>query len=1105
MRLLTHRTCVVILLCAAAPSLFAAEGTVVSHEMIGPSARQWVASPWTSASGRFGPVSDVPAELGDSVKTALEITIGYSGRGFQSYGVTPAGAMPGQLRKLSIWAKAVQPGYSWLVSFKDANGNGIVDGKKLEWGLKTEPGKWTRSEFTIPAQWSQPVRVASLSGHNWSQQSAKADAVLRVCDFRVEVDISTAKDANSLVTVEAGTGVESNVFAGDEPARYLLTIDSWLGKEISGSLAYAIRDAEGAQLVRKESRISFNQTHEQPVEFSPPKRGVYEIAFDLKLSTGTEFSKRSRFACVPKPHEYTVQEKLASPYGLNIHGGAPGVAYKGIARMGFTWIRDYAYNKEWMVRARGEDGRYAGWPFYPGMDRNVLDSGLMLLPCLGGSIKSGVKDGKLQPDRQWTSDLMHILISFPQYPAWELDNEYDYGNGREEAARGWSSYDAYHKVFGQAVKLLDGKTLAVQQGTAGVHPEWVRRGVRNGSLDNIDVVNGHFYCGVSAPELSTGSTNVGEEGAPPSMLFDDLRDFVEAANSDGKPRQTWITEFGWDTLVGHVVSEREQAAYLQRGYLLGLQAGLDKMFWYWHRDTKAKPTTFFDGCGVLDPRDEPKPAAAAIAALAHFLKHPKPVGTFDLGPGTFGHVFRDGDTLVACAFKLAKDGPRTVAEFPNGKLYGMYSDPLAPTKQELDVTPVWIVGIPETDPMYLQTAYELKSRQLVRAAAGDTLPVELRVRNNRKTALSAAFTVQAPEGWAAEPATQNVSVPAGSTQVFPVRVKLPPAEKAGTREVRITVAEGNLRKALTTTVMTVPAAEVTVQPLTGEPGRTKIQATVTSNSFQATSIVLTAEAPKSWKVQPDRVELKDIPSRQTRTVTFDVTWDTNWTKDEKARIAVLDSAGEKLAETGIIPGAIRIPRAGDMKLDGDLTDWPADSRVPDWALGKVGSAAAAEVHMAYSDEGLHLAFKVGNSKVTVTDPKAFWSQDCVEVFIDTQNDKKERKGYSATDHQFWFCPMVQEKRAYAGQWKRGSEIAETLYDIPGVKSFCGRTADGYVMEILLPASRIKGFAAKAGRKLGLNLNISVPTQTGRNEISWPRPKGEEIFTRQHLWGVVELK
>ena len=68
-----------------------------------------------------------------------------------------------------------------------------------------------------------------------------------------------------------------------------------------------------------------------------------------------------------------------------------------------------------------------------------------------------------------------------------------------------------------------------------------------------------------------------------------------------------------------------------------------------------------------------------------------------------------------------------------------------------------------------------------------------------------------------------------------------------------------------------------------------------------------------------------------------------------------------------------------------------------------------------------------------------------------------------------------------------------------------RTDGGYVMEALLPAALLEGFAPEAGRRLGLNLNLTVPQETGRGEVYWPRAKADGAPDRPHLWGTIELK
>ena len=111
----------------------------------------------------------------------------------------------------------------------------------------------------------------------------------------------------------------------------------------------------------------------------------------------------------------------------------------------------------------------------------------------------------------------------------------------------------------------------------------------------------------------------------------------------------------------------------------------------------------------------------------------------------------------------------------------------------------------------------------------------------------------------------------------------------------------------------------------------------------------------------------------------------------------------------------------------------------------------------------------------------------------------------ATDHQFWFCPLVKEGRVYAGRWKRGNEIVDTQYDIPGVVSACRKTADGYVMEFLLPAAAMQGFNPAPGTTIGLNVNISVVGHRSQREVFWPIGKADGAMEQPWNWGRVTIQ
>jgi hypothetical protein len=101
-------------------------------------------------------------------------------------------------------------------------------------------------------------------------------------------------------------------------------------------------------------------------------------------------------------------------------------------------------------------------------------------------------------------------------------------------------------------------------------------------------------------------------------------------------------------------------------------------------------------------------------------------------------------------------------------------------------------------------------------------------------------------------------------------------------------------------------------------------------------------------------------------------------------------------------------------------------------------------------------------------------------------------------------PLVEQNRVYIGQWKRGTEIAETQYDIKGIQSAAKKTADGYVMEFLLPASAIQQFQPAAGSKIGINLNLGVQGTQSNREVYWPRQKESGAPAHPELWGTLEL-
>ena len=199
------------------------------------------------------------------------------------------------------------------------------------------------------------------------------------------------------------------------------------------------------------------------------------------------------------------------------------------------------------------------------------------------------------------------------------------------------------------------------------------------------------------------------------------------------------------------------------------------------------------------------------------------------------------------------------------------------------------------------------------------------------------------------------------------------------------------------------------------------------------------------------------------------------------------SARTRRLRRSLIPSQYAIRRAKNIKIDGRLNDWGPETQLPAWMLGSTAGDANATVHLAWAKEGLYGAVAVRDSKVNVKDPKSFWAGDVLELFLDTADNKQPRAAV-AGDHQFWFVPQPDANRVYLGQWKMKDEIPATRYEIPAIKGVAVRTADGYVMEFLLPADQIRNYRPEARRQARAEPQPDDPGQATQPRSLLARPK-----------------
>ncbi|NLX23111.1 MAG: hypothetical protein GXY55_15780 [Phycisphaerae bacterium] len=127
---------------------------------------------------------------------------------------------------------------------------------------------------------------------------------------------------------------------------------------------------------------------------------------------------------------------------------------------------------------------------------------------------------------------------------------------------------------------------------------------------------------------------------------------LKAAHELSGGRPLWLTEIGFPTQQQGGWSERNQASMLARIYTTSLASGVvANVSWYNFRNDGPDPFESEQNFGVVRTDFRPKPAYAALAAVAHQLAGVKVAGQIAVGEGAYAFRFSgDGeDVIVACA------------------------------------------------------------------------------------------------------------------------------------------------------------------------------------------------------------------------------------------------------------------------------------------------------------------------------------------------------------------------------------------------------------------------------------------------------------------------
>lgn len=201
-------------------------------------------------------------------------------------------------------------------------------------------------------------------------------------------------------------------------------------------------------------------------------------------------------------------------------------------------------------------------------------------------------------------------------------------------------------------------------------------------------------------------------------------------------------------------------------------------------------------------------------------------------------------------------------------------------------------------------------------------------------------------------------------------------------------------------------------------------------------------------------------------------------------------------------------------LNGELSDWPADTKLPNVRRGPtIGLDRSIlpdpNVHFAWTTEGLWIGFEVFDRDIQGAPANGWWwTRDNVELFISTRPTPADQSFYNAFSHQFFFVPIefpgADGQAGRVGQWHRaGDALTDHRIPHPDVQLAVRVLPDRYVAEMFMPNSALHGFDPQSHPAIAFNIHVrNFQTAT---DYFWSAPKTVQTQLRPNTWGTLFLQ
>ncbi len=598
--------------------------------------------------------------------------------------------------------------------------------------------------------------------------------------------------------------------------------------------------------------------------------------------------------------------------------------------------------------------------------------------------------------------------------------DYNYGN---ETNSGWAGFGgaaemaALNNAFALGTAKGDASAGKASLGVAEALENYVEEFIRNGTLNYLDAICLHPYCGV--PEAGIAKSIATKKNI----------------RSAGGNQQIWLTEIGFhvddngkfNELTGELTGVggftlRHQAEFLPRLFVLGKSYGVERIYWY-DFFGRNDPETFW----LIDENFKPLPAYHALVECSKRLKTAEPIDRTGFGELVQRHSFRRADGSTLLVTWALKDNVPADFRLPVGsKVFDREGKAMEVPENgilTLGHSPVYIENPPVAEVFDRQLIASSMDRRNfshplfrfeVKPGEAVEIPFVLFNGSLKAADIAAKVTGNYP-GWKVElPA--NLSVPAGET---------------GTAKIRLIAP-----------VDAVPGVEYAFSFVGIADG---------FRLTQAYTVRVRTQGKFPYQAIRDGAKSGDYPM---------------W-----------DAMDERKAKTG---NPELTAAYGTVKIDGDLADWkpeefyPIDQRFQ-WILRDPGVPAtedwSGQVAFRWDENNLYAAFLIQDDDLCFNDFVSRDWRDCdnVRLLVSSVAEPEKRpKKITESDLLLIMAPtgITRTENPALSAASLGGLVREGVEKQVAMKSRVWK--DGYLLEVSVPFSLFNA-KPEAGSVLGLNV------------------------------------